>query len=290
MIRRTLGATQLATFSIDLPNERAKGMPTPTGTGFFVSDDGWFITAAHVVTKDNSPNGPPRDDIEKGWLMKEARPGKMTAGMCQHARLELVDPAFDFALLKVDFARNSDKEHLKGRTGFHHLIVSTRQLEEGEAVYAFGYPLSTFELLPSQPNVAMGRASQERRTTSAIVAATMDVTTIVSTGDDPQVYVLDKALNYGNSGGPIVAVETGHVHALCSRFQPMKVPQHHLRDAEGNPLVVMMRASMVSSPVSVMSRSWLPFGNEACRCRTSNVERRRHASGYVFTLALCGPR
>lgn len=193
MIRRTLTATQLATFSIDLPNERAKRMPAPTGTGFFVSEDGWFVTAAHVVTKDNRPEGTPRDDISEAWLMKESRPGEGLMGMCQYPRLELVEPDFDFALLKLEFGRNSDKEHLKGRTGFPFLVVSTRQLEEGEPVYAFGYPLSMYGLLPSGPNVVMGHASHCPRTTSAVVAATMDVTSMISTSHDPQVYVLDKA-------------------------------------------------------------------------------------------------
>ena len=66
----------------------------------------------------------------------------------------------------------------------------------------------------------------------------MDVTRMVSTSNDPQVYVLDKALNYGNSGGPIVAVDTGNVHALCSRFQPMRVRQPNLRDKNGKELQV----------------------------------------------------
>jgi hypothetical protein len=53
---------------------------------------------------------------------------------------------------------------------------------------------------------------------------------VVSTNDERWV-VLDKALNYGNSGGPVMATETGHVHALCSFFQPVKIPQEHLRQA-----------------------------------------------------------
>src|SRR5882724_7271241 len=114
MIRRTLKATQLATFSVDLPHVARRGMPTPTGTGFFISPDGWFITAAHVVTKNNRSDGPPRDDIENAWLMKETRPGNFIGGMCQYPRLETIVPNLDFALLKVDFARNADKGHLQG--------------------------------------------------------------------------------------------------------------------------------------------------------------------------------
>lgn len=240
MIRRTLRDTQLATFSIDMPNERAKGMPTPMGTGFFVSEDGWFVTAAHVVTKDGRPDGVPRDDIESAWLMKESRPGQPAGGMCQYPQVDLIEPAFDFALLKLDFGRNSNKEYLKGRTGFPHLVVSSRQLDEGEPVYSFGYPLSTYGLVRSDPNIVVGHASHSPRTTSAVIASTMDVQLMMSSSSDPQVYVLDKALNYGNSGGPIVAVDTGKVHALCSQFQPMQVPQPHLQNKDGQNLVIII--------------------------------------------------
>ena len=109
MIRKTLAATQIATYSIDLPTDESNGMPVPTGTGFFVSDDGWFVTAAHVVTKDNRVGGEPRDDIKKAWLMKESRPGQFGKRMCQYPRLELIEPALDFALLKLDFEQNSSK-------------------------------------------------------------------------------------------------------------------------------------------------------------------------------------
>ncbi len=56
----------------------------------------------------------------------------------------------------------------------------------------------------------------------------MDTSRHFSSSNDPQVYVLDKALNYGNSGGPIIATDTGCVSALCSRFQPVSIQQPHL--------------------------------------------------------------
>lgn len=238
MIRATLKATQSATYSVDLPNQNRRGMPSPTGTGFFVSPDGWFVTAAHVITQNGQPDGPIRTDIDQAWLMKELRPGVSPSGMCQAVAFEYVDPRTDFALLKVDFAANANNVHLQGRAGFPCIEVSSRELEEGEPVYSFGYPLSESGLLVNTPGVVVGHGAHSPRVTSAIVASTMESTRLVTTTADTKVYVLDKALNYGNSGGPIVATDTGKVHALCSRFQPVRVPQSHLRDQQGNPLWV----------------------------------------------------
>jgi S1-C subfamily serine protease len=236
MIRKTLKATQLATYSVDLPNPNMMDMPSPAGTGFFVSPDGWFVTAAHVITQNNRSDGPVRPDIEKAWLMKEARPGEFTSGMCQAIKFEYIDPTTDFALLKVDFAANANKEHLKGLSGFPLIEVSSRELEEGEPVYSFGYPLSESSLILQTPEMSFAHAAHSPRVTSAIVASTMESTKMVSSPEDIKVYVLDKALNYGNSGGPIVASDTGKVHAICSRFQPVRIPQNHLKDQQGNPL------------------------------------------------------
>jgi len=227
VIRKTLSATKLATFSVDLPNARLKGMPSPTGTGFFVSSDGWFVTAAHVITENNQSDGPVRKDISQAFLMKESPPGNPPV-MCQAVTFDFVDPATDFALLKVDFKANTPKACWQGRTGFPFIEVSSRNLDEGEPVYSFGYPLSSSGLLVNDPAVKVGHTAHSPRTTSAIVASTLENTKMVSSTADPKVYVLDKALNYGNSGGPIVAAETGKAHAFCSRFQPVSIRQPHL--------------------------------------------------------------
>lgn len=240
MIRKTLGATQRATYSIDLPHAGVKGFPFPAGTGFFVSADGWFITAAHVVTTDGTSAGPARADIGDAWLMKETRFGGFMTGMCQYVELDEIIPELDIAILKADFARNANKEHLKGLSGFPSLGVSRRQLEEGEPVYAFGYPLSEPQVLVNTDSMTMMHGGHAPRTTSAIIAATMDRSKPVMTNLDPLVYVLDKALNYGNSGGPIVAVETGHVHALCSGFQPVEIRQPGILLADGNEMRVVI--------------------------------------------------
>lgn len=237
MIRKTLSSTQLATYSIDLPNSKNRGLPTPTGTGFFVSPDVWFITAAHVITEKQGSKGQVRDDINQARLMKEARPGHFVSGMCQAVTFDFIDPEMDLANLKVDFGANSNKDDLKGLQGFPFIEVSSRELEEGEPVYAFGYPLSDPGILLDGP-VAFGYYAHCPRVTSAIVASTMDRTKMISTPEDVKIYTLDKALNYGNSGGLIVATDTGKVYAFCSRFQPVRIRQMDYVDQNGNPLYI----------------------------------------------------
>ena len=241
MIRRTLNSTKSATFAILLPNVNEHGAPTPIGTGFFVSPNGFFVTAAHVITKDNRSDGQIRDDISQGWLMKEPGDGDWGELLCQYVEFVDIDPITDIALLHVDFNANSNKTWLKDKSEFPFIKISTRVLDEGEPVYAFGYPLPEHVYFNTE-NFSFAGTILSPRTTSAIIASTLEKLEMVSSPDDPKRYVLDKALNYGNSGGPIVSTETGNVFAICSKFQPVFIPQPHLpvRDINGNMFRIMI--------------------------------------------------
>ncbi|HXB83552.1 MAG TPA: serine protease [Candidatus Acidoferrum sp.] len=208
MIERTLAATQQATFALLLPDPNQNGLPVPMGTGFFISPDGFFVTAAHVVTQGNTPGGVPRTDISAAWLMKE-RGIDHPSAMCHFPELELLLGDYDFALLKLDFEMNANKHWLKGRSSFPYITISQRKLSEGEPVYAFGYPLSQPSIVHRSDSMEISTMSLSPRTTSAIVSSTLEYTKMVTTGADAQVYVIDKALNYGNSGGPIVCEQSG---------------------------------------------------------------------------------
>jgi len=225
-----------ATFSILFPHESIGGLPYPKGTGFFVSEDGWFITAAHVVTK---PDGS-LEDFNDVWLMKEQTFDGSGGEMCQGIDMVYINHQTDIAILKVDFEKNREKDWLRKLTGFPHLSISNRKLEDGEQVYSFGYPLSSFQMTHDTPDMVAGGFEFSPRLTSAIISSGIEKTTMLMSKDDLKTYVLDKALNYGNSGGPIISSETGNVYAYCSRFQPVEIPQHHLRDQLGNPLKIMI--------------------------------------------------
>ena len=195
-------------------------------------------------------------------------PGGVPGAMCQAVSRGHVIPRLDFALLKVGFHENSTKAWLSGKSGFPFIGVSLRLLAEGESVYSFGYPLSS-AFAKDLGQIVVGSTSFRPRVTSAIVSSTIEETHMVMTDDDPKVYVLDKALNYGNSGGPIVSSHTGQVHAFCSRFQPVFVPQPHLRDANQAPIRVMVPSlyavvSSLGNPeiVALLKRLEVPLYEE----------------------------
>ena len=58
MIWKTLSNTKKATFQVFVPhpNPLKKGFPTPIGSGFFISKDGYFITARHVLLQRDKKN------------------------------------------------------------------------------------------------------------------------------------------------------------------------------------------------------------------------------------------
>jgi hypothetical protein len=240
MIRQTLQNTKKATFAIVGDNN---GIYHPFGTGFFVSADGWFVTAAHVLF--NQQTKQPNFDHSTIVLMRDAfdeqRVGNSTC--CFGAVHEVLDN-FDFALLKIDEKELENSKWLKDRK-IEHLIVSEDLLEEAQPVYSYGYPLSQGLSITNNIPIDINAVNPEGkkflintsvqalcpRTTSAIISSITE-NSLKESCECPDTYVLDKALNYGNSGGAIISVETGLVHGICSYFQPVFIPQPHLQNGQ----------------------------------------------------------
>jgi len=131
----------------------------------------------------------------------------------------------DLVLLKADFEQNKLMESLKGKSGFDFLDIDFEVIPEGTDVYSFGYPLPESEVVGNE-NLTVGLINFYPRATSAIVSSHHDVLGPVQIDVGfPRYYVIDKALNYGNSGGPIVVNETGRAFSVCIKFQPVDIPQ-----------------------------------------------------------------
>jgi hypothetical protein len=220
MIQNTLKATQDATFAVLVPHRdpAARGFPTPNGTAFFISKDGYVLTARHVLFKDNegtSIHNAPNIMLEK------------PENLCMISNLSIAKdwPNLDLVLLKANFDPHKEQPFLKGKTGFDFLQIDFTVIPEGTPVYAFGYPLANIELQQKE-QLMVGFHFYCPRTTSAVISSHYDVIGPSSiSGGFPPYYVIDKALNYGNSGGPIIVEANGKAISVCQRFQPVGIPQ-----------------------------------------------------------------
>lgn len=232
MIRQTLQTTKEATFAVELPSVGVQGNIAIAGTGFFVSPDGWFVTAAHVVTQ----NGAIRTDLNRMYLSQPSYIENDAAHQVRFWEVECrgIDVENDVALFKVDPASRGAMEFLKGKTGFPFLEVSTRQAEQGEPVYTYGFPLPETGMASTTGPIPVSYSRSRGRVTSCIVSGYTYPTNREITYLGIHIYVLDKAFNPGNSGGPIIADSSGKVFAVCSAFQFYFWEQGHLLTVPGH--------------------------------------------------------
>lgn len=233
MIPHTLPATQAATYLLSLPDPERNGLCSAAGTGFFVSPDGHLLTSRHVITTNGKDNGPLRPQLHLMHPAKEVRVGGPILTKVGKVDLLHEDPAADIALFKVEaeFAVLKPDGSTE-RISPPYISVSNQLLPEGEAVYTFGYPLSTTIF---SEDVKFGQAVFCPRVTSAVIASIVIVTaTPIDPNQEPD-YLLDRAAVSGNSGGPVVRSETGAVHGLIRSCLPVFEGQPDLEKKLGSP-------------------------------------------------------
>ncbi len=228
MIRKTIENTKLATFVVHTPIKEQNDFPAPSGTGFFISSDGYFITAQHVVKEVT-------DFSKIHFSLPEVT-------MVKHITHVKDWPEYDISLLKTDFLKNNTRELFKEREDFPYLEPDFNNYMEGTPVYSYGFPLPETFIRGN-----FGFVNINTRVTSAVISSTKEKVKAFRSPSDAKFYSIDNSLIYGNSGGPVILQESGKVIGLCVRFQPVPIIQNHL---QGKPQIFIPTSYAIVSSLS----------------------------------------
>ena len=149
-----------------------------SGSGFFVTTDGYFLTNYHVV---------------QGGSLIQLR----TVSGNTNAKVLLVDPAIDLALLKAD------------GNGFVPLpFAKETESSLGEDIFTIGFPMP--EIQGFNPKLTKGVISG-----------------LSGIRDTPVLYQIDAAIQPGNSGGPVVNSRGEMIGMIVSSLREDLVVDRH---------------------------------------------------------------
>jgi serine protease Do len=169
------------------------------GTGFLVTPEGYFVTAAHVLQE------------------YKPKSGQMTVGLRQRsgdiggAWFDLIekDEAHDLALCKIigplgEFAENKNNPGTEKPVA--SLRVSTAEPITGEFIAIAGFPLGSWS-----PAIQFGTVAATRTVNpnaGRVPAGQRDLLQISASG------------NKGNSGSPVIQLDTGEVIGVIVQAEP----------------------------------------------------------------------
>lgn len=166
------------------------------GSGFFVSDQGDFITNNHVVTNMViDKTGAIRVDYSKQMLIKiNDNIYKATLSSDENADRPIV---YDYAILKATITSNAYIE-----------IANVSEITQGEQVVALGYPSDFDQLI----------------VTTGIISAVISRSSHINSLHKIKTFLTDTLITYGSSGGPLIRASDGKVLGITTMF-------HEIRDA-----------------------------------------------------------
>lgn len=157
----------------------------------------------------------------------------------------------DCILLKFEIGDQEDANLLSAGE-FPFIETSVRPISEGEPVYSYGYPLT----VTGRDEKGEIFTHWSPRATSAIVSALIHGVSGYG-GREIYAYVLDKPLNPGNSGGPVIATETGYAFAQCTSYQKLIIPQRIEKLGLSFPVELPSLDGYATSLFTLESIDWL---------------------------------
>jgi TPR repeat protein len=161
------------------PNQPYVILPQSTGTAFFIADDGYLLTCAHVVS-------PLEPKTATGFLdgRAVARIEVTVAGKTHTAKLVKMDKANDVAVLKI----SGDFKSIP--------LAASRAVKLGDAICTLGFPNTDIQ-------------GTETKFTAG------EINSLAGVQDDPRYFQISVPVQPGNSGGPLLD-SSGNVIGLVS--------------------------------------------------------------------------
>ena len=204
--------------------------PLVAGTGFLIHPEGFALTARHVVDDANQLATSTGGALRAGLAIPELTGNVTIRASFEHVKLDVVevDPRHDLALVKLDpnpFA--SGKASGVARSPEGGIVVNAQYglatlwggvPRDGDSVAVSGYPTVAPALVTTHGIVASATALDVVETE---VPGAPEGFTFPDARDS---YLLDVAVNPGNSGGPAYLVYEAAVIGVCVAFRPVGQP------------------------------------------------------------------
>ncbi len=184
-----------------IPEGNNKNKMSIKGTGFIVSNDGKFITCAHVY--DQTPKN---ERVYLGAMV----PGETDDnGRTRYDRFEVklldIDRENDVALMEIV---NNDNKIFNAISNF----ATSDEIEEGEDIMILGYPLA-LELLMMKFGITK---CANKCIVSSIKRRSKD--------GSLHFFMVDTHINNGSSGSPVFSSDSGKVIGIASGKISQRIP------------------------------------------------------------------
>ena len=209
--------SEWATISLSCWSDFADNRFPPTeqvvGSGFLVNDEGYFVTAAHVVKTDHVGSDAAQIPCKLKAVVRQADGNSGAMGF----DIIEVDEGHDLALCRILGFKVYDEQHPshldKGtpKSSWHpfsSLAVATSEVRQGELVLLSGFPLGSWTQA-----LHLGLISS-----TIMVNPNVPIPTV--TKDRNQLVPVTINGNHGDSGGPLIDVTTGQVVGVLLQIVP----------------------------------------------------------------------
>jgi S1-C subfamily serine protease len=199
------------------------------GTGIVVSDEGYVLTAAHVITETEAAlraDNASKVEFFVGISIDAiAGPSANSRGSFAYipCTIKDTDPAHDIAILQLAQSPFSEAFRLGIKTGDKEpkVTLGVAKLDqslppEGQTVLVSGYPLSIPTLVTQKGMIASEPVGVVQMQRPNALAGSLP----------PEIedsILLDAVVNPGNSGGPVYLPGEHSVIGICDAYEPSPI-------------------------------------------------------------------